>query len=105
MPNRMMPLELGSRLIQRAPRLAETVGLNPPVPLTPVLKIPISTRVAPNRASLMTVGENMCVSPRVTPFELPNSSPAEGPAGKSLLLGEVPSGKKLSRLRKVFDLL
>src|ERR1041385_5804651 len=105
MPNRIIPLELGSRLMPRAPRFAETVGLNPPVPLTPVLKMPISTRVAPKRASLMTLGENVCVSQRVIPFELPNSSPAEGPAGKSLLFGEVPSGKKLSRPRNVLDLL
>jgi hypothetical protein len=88
-----------------APRFAETVGLNPPVPLTPVLKIPMSTLVYPKRASLTTVGEKICVLPSVKPFESPNSSPADGPAGRSLPFGEVPNGKKLSRERAVLDLL
>src|SRR5215217_4198657 len=100
-----MPLLFGPRLIFGAPRLAEIVGLNPPVPLTPVLKIPICTLVTPKRASLTTLGENTCVTPIVNPFALPNSSPADGPAGRSLPLGEVPSGKKLSRERAVSDLL
>src|ERR1044071_10403401 len=100
-----MPLLFGPRLMFGAPRFAETVGLNPPVPLTPVLKIPICTLVYPKRASLTTVGEKTCVSPRGKPFESPNSSPADGPAGRSLPFGEVPNGKKLSRARAVFDLL
>src|SRR5215211_7865383 len=105
MPTRTTPLDVSLRLMLRAPRLAETFGLNPPVPLTPVLKIPICTLVYPKRASLTTVGEKICVSPRVKPLESPNSSPADGPAGRSLPFGEVPNGKKLSRDRAVFDLL
>src|SRR5215510_10399855 len=100
-----MPLLFGPRLMFGAPRFAETVGLNPPVPLTPVLKIPICTLWYPKRASFTTVGENTCVSPSAKAFALPNSSPADGPAGRSLPFGEVPSGKKLSRERAVLDLL
>ena len=37
----------------------------------------------------------MWVLPIANPFELPNSSPAEGPAGRSLLLGEAAQGKKV----------
>src|ERR1043166_4452323 len=105
MPSRIEPVHSPQMFVFGIPRLAETFESKPSAPLTPVLKMPISTRVAPKRASLMTLGENVCVSPRVIPFELPNSSPAEGPAGKSLLFGEVPSGKKLSRPRNVLDLL
>src|SRR5205085_10135114 len=100
-----IPLVFGLMLMFGAPSCAEIVGLNPPVPFTPVLKIPICTLVTPKRASLTTEGEKMCVSPSVNPFELPNSSPADGPAGRSLPVGEVPSGKKLSRERAVSDLL
>src|SRR6185503_11489573 len=100
-----MPEVFGLILILGAPSLAVMSGANPPVPFTPVLKIPMLTRFTPKRASLTTVGEKTCVSPIVKPFESPNSSPADGPAGRSLLVGEVPSGKKLSRERAVFDLL
>ncbi len=89
----------------RAPRLAETFGSKPPVPLTPVLKMPMSTRVNPKRASLTTFVPKVCVSPIVKPRELPNSSPAEGPAGRSLPLGDAPSGKKLSRWRALVERL
>src|SRR6476659_9515395 len=81
------------------------LGLNPSAPPTPVLKIPISTRFAPNRKSLITVGENVWVSPSLTPRELPNSLPAPNPDGKSLPVGELPTGKLLSRARPLLSRL
>ena len=87
------------------PRWEEICGSKPSAPPTPVLKIPISTRVAPKRASLMTVGEKVCVSPRRTPRELPNSLPAPKPDGRSFPVGDVPSGKLLSRARPLLSRL
>ena len=53
----------------------------------------------------MTVGEKVCVSPRRMPRELPNSAPAPKPEGRSLPLGDEPSGKLLSRSRSLVSRL
>src|SRR5215831_3108143 len=101
----MAPVQSPQIFVLGMPRFAEIFGLNPNAPLMPGLKIPISTRVTPKRKSLSNVGENVCVSPRRIPRDLPNSSPAPKPDGKSLPVGDVPSGKLLSRARELLSRL
>src|ERR1043165_2566577 len=105
MPSRIEPVHSPQIFAFAIPSCDEIVGLKPSAPPTPVLKIPISTRVAPNRRSLITVGENVWVSPSRTPRELPNSFPAPKPDGRSLPVGELPMGKLLSRARPLLSRL
>src|ERR1044072_20305 len=100
-----MPVHSPQMLMFGIPRFDEMSGLKPRAPFTPVLKIPMLTRVTPARKSLISVGENVWVSPRRMPRELPNSSPAPNPDGKSLPFGDVPNGKLLSRALEPLSLL
>src|SRR5687767_2378084 len=105
MPSNMEPVHSPHTLVLAIPRLAEISGSKPSAPPTPVLKIPISTRVAPRRSSLIRVGENVWVSPRRIPRESPNSLPAPNPDGRSWPVGDEPSGKLLSLARELLSLL
>src|SRR5437763_15782433 len=105
MPSRIEPVHSPQIFVFGIPRLAEMFGLKPSAPLTPVLKMTVSTRVAPERASLMTLGEKVCVSPKRTARELPNSLPAPKPDAKALPVGDEPTGKLLSRARPLLSLL
>src|ERR1051325_8190479 len=105
MPNRIDAVHSPQMFALGMPSAEEICGLNPSAPPTPVLKMPISTLVAPTRSSLITEGEKVCVSPRRRTREFPNSLPARKPDGKSLPVGEVPIGKLLSRARELLSLL
>ena len=100
-----MPWSVLALFMLVAPKLAEMFGLKPNEPFMPGLLIPIPTRVQPTRRSLIIVDVKVCVSPKVIPRELPNSSPAPKPEGRSLLVGELPGGKLFSRIREFLDRL